>query len=387
MQQRILIAEDDEVQAAVLVAAMRHRGYTADTVGDGLEAIRSLRTGKYDLAILDYNMPQIDGRAVAQLLQELPGNVNRPRLIAVTAAAELLNDCENANGSSSFDAVLSKNAGIPALFELIQQNLRIAAALNNASLQAREREHCFQARALQKQRRRAPLFALPGIAMAACFATALWWTVASVDGIAGSIHSARLTVVLNTDAQALVGVVADTEASQRSYLVTGSAADRDAFEANQQRVDRLLVSATSLNPSGAPGFGEGASPTAVIESLLHALSEEADLRGTVPAQQANTLTSSQSSRTAAERIRAWANSLVADSQNIVVGGLDLVRQNLRYVTIFLAFGVVYGLWNAWAATWRQLKATDPRVRLADPRVSMEVPPAVVDVELLPHRFH
>jgi CheY-like chemotaxis protein len=54
MPPRILIAEDDDIQGSVLRAALLRQGYEADVVPDGLQALRRLRTGTYDLALLDY---------------------------------------------------------------------------------------------------------------------------------------------------------------------------------------------------------------------------------------------------------------------------------------------------------------------------------------------
>jgi CheY-like chemotaxis protein len=377
MNQRILIAEDDEVQGAVLLAAMQHCGYTVDIVDDGLEAVRSLQTGHYDLALLDYNIPHVDGRAVAQLLQNLPEGVRRPRLIAVTAAAERLNDFEVANGSPSFDAIVSKTAGLPALVEVVRQNLMAAAELDFSLLQARDRDRNCRAEALRKRRRRAPLFALPGFGMAGCFAAALWWAGTSLNGITSSIDSAHSTVALSMDAQNLVGAVADTQASQRNYLVTGLAEDHAVFDEHQKRVDRLLSAALPLSPSGSPGFAEGGSPTFAIQPLLRVLSEEAESRSARSSQVSGGLMSLQSGRATAQRLQEWANSLVADSQEMVVTSLGLIGRNLKFVMVILIAGFFYGLWNAGAATWRQLQASGPWVRLV--AVGLPMPPAPMTI--------
>jgi CheY-like chemotaxis protein len=47
MSARILIAEDDEMQGAALRTVLACRGYEAENVTDGLEAVRRLRAGRY----------------------------------------------------------------------------------------------------------------------------------------------------------------------------------------------------------------------------------------------------------------------------------------------------------------------------------------------------
>jgi CheY-like chemotaxis protein len=377
MKQRILIAEDDEVQGAVLLAAMQHCGYTVDIVDDGLEAVRNLQTGRYDLALLDYNMPHVDGRAVAQLLQNLPGGFRRPRLIAVTAAAERLNEFEVADGFPSFDAIVSKSAGLPALFEVVRQNLIVAAELNSALLLARDHDRNCRTQELRKRRRRAPLFALPGLGMAGCFAAALWWAGTSVHGITSSIESAHSTVALSMDAQNLVGAVEDTQASQRNYLLTGSEGDRTAFDGHQSRVDRLLSAATPLTPSGSPGFAEGAAPIFAIPPLLHMLNEEVQARSTLSSQVPSGVMSLQSGRATAQKLQDWANSLVAESQEMVVTGLELIGRNIKFVIVILIAGFFYGIWNAGAATWRQLQTAGPWASLV--AVGLPVPVAPITI--------
>ncbi|HEX8978073.1 MAG TPA: response regulator transcription factor [Parasulfuritortus sp.] len=61
---RILIVEDDEVLADSLIRAMAAAGYAADHVADGERALAMLLDGCYDLAILDLNLPRLDGLMV-----------------------------------------------------------------------------------------------------------------------------------------------------------------------------------------------------------------------------------------------------------------------------------------------------------------------------------
>jgi DNA-binding response OmpR family regulator len=58
---RILIVEDDEVLSDSLIRAMVAVGYAADHVADGEQALAMLLDGCYDLAILDLNLPRMDG--------------------------------------------------------------------------------------------------------------------------------------------------------------------------------------------------------------------------------------------------------------------------------------------------------------------------------------
>jgi CheY-like chemotaxis protein len=122
MSARILIAEDDALQAAALRTVLNCRGYEADSVTDGVEAVRRLRGGSYHLALLDFHMPEISGLATARLLHDLLTPADRPRLIALTAAADELQEIERNAESHSFHAIIAKQSGLQALLEAVDAN-------------------------------------------------------------------------------------------------------------------------------------------------------------------------------------------------------------------------------------------------------------------------
>jgi CheY-like chemotaxis protein len=126
MRQRVLIADDDQFQCAVLRDMLEHRGYEAEFVNDGLDAVRLLRTGRYDLGLLDYRMPEVSGLAAARLVRDSL-QAECPRLIAMTASAEELRAKKRGAESWWFDAVVSKHLGLPALLAVIEDNLAGAA--------------------------------------------------------------------------------------------------------------------------------------------------------------------------------------------------------------------------------------------------------------------
>ncbi len=61
---RILIVEDDEILADSLIRTMAGVGYAADHATNGESALSMLLDGCYDLAVLDINLPRMDGLAV-----------------------------------------------------------------------------------------------------------------------------------------------------------------------------------------------------------------------------------------------------------------------------------------------------------------------------------
>ena len=67
---RILVVDDDAKTAELVKLYLNRDGYRVTTTGDGLEALRLAREGRYDLIVLDIMLPGIDGREVCLLLRE-----------------------------------------------------------------------------------------------------------------------------------------------------------------------------------------------------------------------------------------------------------------------------------------------------------------------------
>lgn len=66
---RLLLAEDERSMSRALTAILIKNNYSVDPVYDGEEALRFLRTGDYDAAILDIMMPKMDGIEVLKRIR------------------------------------------------------------------------------------------------------------------------------------------------------------------------------------------------------------------------------------------------------------------------------------------------------------------------------
>lgn len=119
----ILVVEDDEVQRSVLQAALEAHGFTVKVAVDGFHAVRIIRDGAFDLALIDYQMPEMDGLATGKLIFNLLEEGVRPRMIAFTSAPNRL--AERLAGTGiTFDEVVAKSSGLPALLATMERHLR-----------------------------------------------------------------------------------------------------------------------------------------------------------------------------------------------------------------------------------------------------------------------
>jgi two-component system, sensor histidine kinase and response regulator len=67
---RILVAEDNKVNQAVVSGMLRKRGHTVAVAGDGRHALAMLDTLPVDLVFMDIGMPEVDGFATTATIRE-----------------------------------------------------------------------------------------------------------------------------------------------------------------------------------------------------------------------------------------------------------------------------------------------------------------------------
>ena len=353
MAPRILIAEDDRLQGKVLQAALQGRGYETELVADGLAAIQALRTGQYEIGLIDYHMPVVDGLAAARLMQDFVGDRDRPRLIALTAAAAELHDKQDGGVGQSFDAVVSKLDGMPGLFASIEANLSCAFAAKCAVAAQGEIEQVqFRAQA-RKRRLAAPLAAIPALLMVGAFLAASAWVVGSLHDVGAAAVAARQEQTLAANATDLVSAVQDAEVSQKTFLATGQQRHQEEFQAAEQRIDRLLTSPMLLTAEATPGMAAEGGPQNAIENRLQALAEAAKLRPVLPVQPPADAAGLGTGRDTAERLRGWAANVVSGTQHAITGSLAGIAQTSKALLVILAAGIAYAMYNAAAAVRRK----------------------------------
>jgi len=67
--QRILVVDDQQDICEVTALALSGAGYRVDTVGSGESALSTLEQERFDLVLLDINMPGMDGWETLRLIR------------------------------------------------------------------------------------------------------------------------------------------------------------------------------------------------------------------------------------------------------------------------------------------------------------------------------
>ncbi|MBY6261881.1 PAS domain S-box protein [Azospirillum sp. 412522] len=80
----VLVAEDNEINRDIVVTMLRRAGHRVTAVEDGLQAVRLVEEGGFDLVLMDVQMPVMDGVTATRHIRAMPGRAARLPIVALT---------------------------------------------------------------------------------------------------------------------------------------------------------------------------------------------------------------------------------------------------------------------------------------------------------------
>ncbi len=80
----VLVAEDNEINRDIVVTMLRRAGHRVTAVEDGLQAVRLVDEGGFDLVLMDVQMPVMDGVTATRHIRAMPGEAGRLPIVALT---------------------------------------------------------------------------------------------------------------------------------------------------------------------------------------------------------------------------------------------------------------------------------------------------------------
>ncbi len=118
---RILLVEDDVLQADYSRQILESQRFYVEVASSGLDAVRKILAGWFDIVLMDHNIPDFDGVAVGRIIADLIRTQGRPRMIALSAVPEMIRARER-GGSSVFDAIVAKPWNPAELIDVIRRS-------------------------------------------------------------------------------------------------------------------------------------------------------------------------------------------------------------------------------------------------------------------------
>ena len=117
----VLVAEDNIVNQKVAAGILRRQGWTVSVAGTGEQAVEAFLTERFDLILMDVQMPELDGLEASTRIRQIEQqrSLAKTPIIAVTAHASSTQHHECLE--HGIDAIVTKPVDITALLEAIQQ--------------------------------------------------------------------------------------------------------------------------------------------------------------------------------------------------------------------------------------------------------------------------
>jgi DNA-binding NtrC family response regulator len=117
---RILVIDDDENIRLTITKILEFKGYQVETASTGIEALKKTKESYYNLALVDIQLPDIDG---VQLLEQIKHGVPKMRKIIITGFPTMQNAIEALNKRA--DAYVIKPVEIDLLLAIIEEQLSL----------------------------------------------------------------------------------------------------------------------------------------------------------------------------------------------------------------------------------------------------------------------
>ena len=124
---RILIVEDNQVNAMILKAMLRRDGWDPLFAVDGVEGVAMTERFRPRLILMDLQMPRLDGFAAArEILASGPdrGGAAPPVIVAVTATPGP--EVRDACAAAGFTELIAKPIEMDALLAVVRRHMRPA---------------------------------------------------------------------------------------------------------------------------------------------------------------------------------------------------------------------------------------------------------------------
>jgi CheY-like chemotaxis protein len=103
---RVLLAEDNAFNRALIEHVLEPMGCQIDKASSGTEAVRAFKPGRYDLVLMDCQMPELDGMSATRQIRRL--EVGHPRVPVIAVTAGTVSGTRRACLDAGMDDLLTK---------------------------------------------------------------------------------------------------------------------------------------------------------------------------------------------------------------------------------------------------------------------------------------
>jgi len=105
---RILLAEDNTFNLALIEHVLEPMGCRVDKAGSGKEAVQAFKPGRYDLVLMDCQMPEMDGLTATRQIRALEQGQSHARVPIIAVTAGTVSGARRACLDAGMDDFLAK---------------------------------------------------------------------------------------------------------------------------------------------------------------------------------------------------------------------------------------------------------------------------------------
>ena len=116
---RILVAEDNSISTKVICSMLGKLGLQADTVSNGQQALNAMQAQRYDLVLMDCEMPVLDGFSATEQLRHWEAQEQRPATPVVALTAHILSEHKERARRAGMDGHMAKPVELSQLRSLV----------------------------------------------------------------------------------------------------------------------------------------------------------------------------------------------------------------------------------------------------------------------------
>ena len=134
---RILLAEDNPVNQRVAMVMLRKLGHQVSVVDDGEQAVARAEAETFDLALMDVQMPHLDGLEASARIRARAAQAGKPRLPIIAMTAHAMKGDRERCLEAGMDDYMSKPIRLAELAAVLDRVMaRVSSSSSDASAAA-----------------------------------------------------------------------------------------------------------------------------------------------------------------------------------------------------------------------------------------------------------
>ncbi|MBF0203363.1 MAG: response regulator [Desulfamplus sp.] len=122
---KILLAEDNPINRQLALTMLRKIGYNANAVINGKEALKALVLDKYDLLLMDCQMPEMDGYEATKKIRQGDAGIQNVKIPVIAMTANSMQEDREKCLESGMDDYISKPVHHKTIEKILEKWLSV----------------------------------------------------------------------------------------------------------------------------------------------------------------------------------------------------------------------------------------------------------------------